>query len=72
MGGQSFGTPCTGPWQILNTEVISIGDFNGAMEIFHQVDTGSYTIWNGEINGVTLNFSTGHRSFPGPVLSPAK
>ena len=59
-------------------------DFNGAKDyfevvfrkkistrpwkIFDQADTGPYTILYGKINGAKVNFTTGHRSFPGPVF----
>ena len=37
----------------------------GPWKIFDQADTGQYTILYGKINGATVNFTTGHRSFPG-------
>ena len=40
----------------------------GPWRIFDQADTGPYTILYGKINGATVNFTTGHRSFPGPVF----
>ena len=47
----------------------------GPWKIFDQADTGPYTILYGKINGATINFTTGHRSFPGgtvriPLSSP--
>ena len=40
----------------------------GPWKIFDQADTGPYTILYGKINGATVNFTTGHRSFPNPVF----
>ena len=40
----------------------------GPWRIFEQADTGPYTILYGKINGTTVNFTTGHRSFPSPVF----
>ena len=52
----------TGLWQISNR------DPNGFQRIFNQWHTGPCSIWNSNINGATVNFSTGHFSFPGPVF----
>ena len=38
----------------------------GLWRIFEQADTVPYTILYGKIIGVTVNFTTGHHSFPGP------
>ena len=49
-------------------KVILIGDFNGAMDNFCQVDIGPYTSWDVKINRATVNSSTDHCSLPGPVF----
>ena len=46
-------------WMEISTELC---------RIFDQADTGPHIILYGEINGATVNFTTSHRSFPGPVF----
>ena len=40
----------------------------GPWRIFDQADTGPYTILYRKINGAMVNFTTSHRTFPGPVF----
>ena len=73
----------TGPWIILRLywsfsvhdkyiirgqRLFRIEISTGPWRIFEQADTGPFAILYGKTNGATVNFTTGHRSVPGPVF----
>ena len=65
-----FHSENTGRLQVsdFGQKTISYDDFSGARRVFNQVDTGPSANLDGNIYGATVNFSTGHRSFPGLVF----